>query len=160
YFIRAAGQFILPTGPMYPWAPADEEGNLVPVKLLAAELRRMTDEEYGGERNAPLIDRTQRFGVDNVWASIPPSQEIAERPVTKQGDEWLRANPDLETRDPTTVGYFAPEPAVGEFDYGAYLRAFETGARQPFTPREFLALANDFLGRVEYEQAKRMAALR
>ena len=160
YFIRGAAQMTLPTGPMYAWETADVEGNLVPVKLLADELRRMTDEEYGGDRNAAFIEWTKRFGVDNVLAIIPKSQEIVERPVTKQGDEWLRANPDLETRYPTVVGYFAPEPAVGEFDYDAYLRAFETGARQPFTPREFVALANDFLGRVEYEQAKRVAALR
>src|SRR5690606_36731496 len=91
YFIRGAAQFALPTGPMYGWETAALEGNPIRVKLLADELRRMNDEEYGGDRNAAFFEWTKRFGVDNVLATIPKSQEIIARPVTNQGDEWLRA---------------------------------------------------------------------
>src|SRR5690606_2678414 len=58
------------------------------------------------------------------------------------------------------IGLFTPEPVGGDFDYSAYLRQFETGARQATTPAEQLALANDLLGRVQFEQVKRVAAMR
>jgi hypothetical protein len=101
----------------------------------------------------------KRYGAENVLAVIPKTSGIVERPVTEKGDAWLRAHPELERDFPLTVGFFAPEPAVGEFDYTAYLRSIETGAREGVSPAEQLALANDFLGRVQWEQAKKLAAL-
>lgn len=160
YFVRGFAQSTLPTGPSFQWDTADVRGNLVPVKLLSDELRRMTADEYDGDRQAAFIEWTRRFGVDNVLAIQAKSQSLLERPVTETGDRWLRNNPDLERTYPLTVGLFAPEDPVGEFDYSAYLRQFETGARAPITPDEMVALANNFLGQVEYQQARLVAARR
>lgn len=159
YLVRALAQFVAPTGPSFGWTTTDVEGNVVPVKLLADDLRKLT-EQYGGDRTAAFSEWVRRYGTDNVLAVVGKSVSVVERPVTEKGDAWLRAHQDLESKYPLTIGYFAPEPAVGEFDYTAYLRQFETGARRAVTPKEQLALANDFLGRVQFEQAKRIAALR
>lgn len=158
YVIRGIAQFNLPTGPALQWNAEDVQGNLVPVKLLADDLRRLT-EEMGGDRTAAFGEWVKRYGVENVLAVIPKTTSITERPVTEKGDAWMRANSDLERDFPATIGLFAPEEAVGEFDYSAYLRAIETGAREGVSPAEQLALANDFLGRVQFEQAKKIAAL-
>lgn len=160
YIIRGIAQSTVPTGPTFEWTTKDAEGNVVPVKLLSDELRRMTVEEYNGDRVAAFKEWTNRFGVENVLAVVGKSSSLVERPVTEKGDDWLRANADLERDYETTIGYFAPEPVAGEFDYNAYLRQFETRAREALSPAEQLSLANDFLGRVQWEQAKRIAAIK
>lgn len=159
YLVRGIAQSALPTGPAFSWTTTDLQGNVVPVKLLADDLRRLT-ESYGGDRTAAFTEWVRRYGTDNVMSVIGKSAAVVERPVTEKGDAWLRAHQDLEGEFPTTIGYFAPEPAVGEFDYTAYLRQFETGARRVVTPKEQAALANDFLGRVQFEQAKKIASIR
>ncbi|KKL07078.1 hypothetical protein LCGC14_2589620, partial [marine sediment metagenome] len=156
YAIRGIAQFGLPTGPSLTWNTTDLAGNLVPVKLLADDLRTLT-EAYGGNRHEAFTEWVRRYGVDNVLAVIGKSTAIVDRPVTEKGDAWLRAHPEQERTYEMTVGLFAPEPAVGDFDYNAYLRAFETGAREPLSPAEQISLANDFLGRVQWEQAKKIA---
>ncbi len=160
YAIRGAAQFVVPTGPSFTWSTADVEGNIVPVKILSDELRRMTKEEYGGDRQAAFTEWVRRFGVDNVLAVIGKSTALVSRPVTEKGDAWLRAHADLERTYPTTIGLFAPEPEAGEFDYNAYLRQFETGGRETLSPAEQLAIANDFMGRIQWEQAKKIAEFR
>ena len=156
YAIRGVAQFGLPTGPSLTWNTTDLAGNLVPVKLLADDLRTLT-EAYGGNRHEAFTEWVRRYGVDNVLAVIGKSTAIVDRPVTEKGDAWLRAHPEQERAYEMTVGLFAPEPAVGDFDYNAYLRAFATGAREPLSPAEQISLANDFLGRVQWEQAKKIA---
>src|SRR5690606_5357216 len=97
---------------------------------------------------------------ENVLSLIGKSYSVKDRPVTETGDDWLRAHPELERDYDLVIGLFTPEPVGGDFDYSAYLRQFETGARQATTPAEQLALANDLLGRVQFEQVKRVAAMR
>lgn len=160
YTIRGLAQFGVPTGPSFSWSTEDLQGNIVPVKLLADDLRKLTNEEFAGDRQAAFEEWVKKYGVDNVLSVIGKSTALVERPVTEKGDAWLRAHPNLERDYETTIGYFAPEPAVGEFDYNAYLRQFETGAREKTTPTEQLALANDFLGRVQWERAKQLASIR
>lgn len=156
YVIRGIAQFNLPTGPSFQWNVEDVQGNLVPVKLLSEDLRKLT-EAYGGDRQAAFQEWVKKYGVENVLSVIGKSTSIVERPVTEKGDAWLRANADLEEAFPTSIGLFAPEPAAGAFDYSAYLRAIENGARETVSPAEQLALANDFLGRIQWENAKQLA---
>jgi hypothetical protein len=159
YVIRGIAQFNLPTGPSLQWNAEDAQGNVVPVKLLSDDMRALT-EEYGGDRTAAFQEWVKRYGVNNVLSIVGKSTAIVERPVTEKGDAWLRAHAGEERDFATTIGFFAPEPAVGEFDYTAYLRQFETGAREGVSPEEQLDLANDFLGRGQFEQAKQIAAAR
>ncbi len=156
YAIRGIAQFSAPTGPALTWNTTDLAGNIVPVKILSDDLRTLT-EEYGGNRHEAMTEWLRRYGVENVLAVIGKSTAILDRPVTEKGDAWLREHPEQERTFQMTVGLFAPEPAVGDFDYNAYLRAFETGAREPLSPAEQISLANDFLGRVQWEQAKKIA---
>jgi hypothetical protein len=159
YVIRGAAQSVVPTGPSFSWNTQDVQGNVVPVKLLSDDMRALT-EEYGGDRTAAFNEWVKRYGVNNVLSIIGKSTAIVERPVTEKGDAWLRAHAGEERDFASTIGFFAPEPAVGEFDYTAYVRSFETGAREGVSPEEQLDLANDFLGRVQFEQAKQIAAAR
>jgi hypothetical protein len=149
----------VPTGPSFSWNTQDVQGNVVPVKLLSDDMRSLT-EEYGGDRTAAFNEWVKRYGVNNVLSIIGKSTAIVERPVTEKGDAWLRAHAGEERDFASTIGFFAPEPAVGEFDYTAYVRSFEIGAREGVSPEEQLDLANDFLGRVQFEQAKQIAAAR
>jgi hypothetical protein len=159
YVIRGAAQSVVPTGPSFSWNTQDVQGNVVPVKLLSDDMRALT-EEYGGDRTAAFNEWVKRYGVNNVLSIVGKSTAIVERPVTEKGDAWLRAHAEEERDFPSTIGFLAPEPAVGEFDYTAYVRSFETGAREGVSPEEQLDLANDFLGRVQFEQAKQIAAAR
>lgn len=160
YGIRALAQMNVPTGPSFQWNTTDVEGNVVPVKILSDEYRRLATEEYGGDWEMAFTEWVRRYGVDNVLALIGKSYSVKDRPVTEAGDDWLRAHPDLERDHDLVIGLFAPEPPAGEFDYNAYLRQFETGAREATSPAEQLALANDLLGRVQFEQVKQVASLR
>ncbi len=157
YVIRGSAQFGVPTGPSLQWSTDDLSGTSVAVKILSDDLRTLT-EAYGGDRSAAFLEWVRRYGVDNVLAVIGKSTAIVDRPVTEKGDAWIRDHAQQERDFPMTVGLFAPEPAVGDFDYTAYLRSFETGARQTLSPAEQIDLANDFLGRVQWEQAKKIAA--
>lgn len=159
YLVRGLAQGFVPTGPSFTWTTEDVEGNVVPYKLLSDDLRSLT-EKYDGDRQAAFTEWVRKYGPDNVLATVNMSTSLVDRPVTEKGDAWLRAHPELERDYQLSIGFFAPEPAVGEFDYNAYLRAFETGAREQVTPTEQIALANDFLGRAQWEQAKKIADLR
>src|SRR5690606_33516409 len=150
----------VPTGPQFQWNTTDVQGNVVPVKLLSDEYRRLALEEYGGDWEMAFTEWVRRYGVENVLSLIGKSYSVKDRPVTETGDDWLRAHPELERDYDLVIGLFTPEPVGGDFDYSAYLRQFETGARQATTPAEQLALANDLLGRVQFEQVKRVAAMR
>jgi hypothetical protein len=155
WLIRGLAQSTLPTGPSLEWTTRDLENNLVPVKLLAADYRKML-EQFQGDEAAAFSEFLRKFGVDNVLALQPKSRRLAERAVTELGADWERAHPDQVKKYPLVVGLFAPEEPAGQFDYNAYVRLFAEGAREQLTAGEMLALSNQFLGRVAYEQARRL----
>lgn len=161
FFIRGSAQFVLPTGPQLTWSAQDVEGNLVPVSLMIQDYRRLVD-EHGGDQNEAWSEWMGRYGAENVMSLIPKSRSIVPRPSDPTGANWIRSHPDLAREFALTIGLFAPE-VPGEFDFTAYYRSFEesiagTGknARVRTTPAEQVLLANDFLGRVQFEQAKRV----
>jgi len=71
------------------------------------------------------------------------------------GLKWMRENPSAEKDYPNVFGYFAPKSDdPNDFDYNAYLRALETGARKPLTPEQFVYLGNARLAAIQYDTAK------
>lgn len=156
WVIRGVGQFGAPTSPAFTWSTEDLVGNVVPIKVLADEYRRLRDVKYQGDENAAFAEWMRRFGTENVLALQPKSRQIIQRPVTKEGATWLEQHPDLAHDYPLVAGLLAPEPPVGEFDYDTYLAQFEDRTREALTPAEMVAMSNNFLGRLAFEEAKRV----
>ncbi|MFQ5524442.1 MAG: hypothetical protein ACE5F5_12865, partial [Acidimicrobiia bacterium] len=157
FFIRGIAQSTVPTGPSLRWSTEDAKGNLVPVKLLADEYRRLM-ELYSGDSDRALTEWLRLFGTENLLALQGKTREIIYRPLTEQGDQWIGRNQDIVRDFPLVAGFFAPDPLEGNFDYVAYLRTIEEKTRQQLSPEEMLLLSNEFLGTLAWENAKSKVA--
>jgi hypothetical protein len=152
FWIRGAAQSTAPTGPGVQWTTQDLQGNLVPLQWMVDEFHRLAD-EYGDYDRA-ADEWLRRFGTDNLLALQGKTRELVPRPLDSEGAGWVEAHPELEKRYGLTVGFYAPDPTSGEFDYSAYLETINEGTRQALTPREMVALSNQFKGRLAYEHLK------
>lgn len=151
--IRALAQSSLPTGPSVRWSQADVQGNLVPIVIMAEEYRRLLD-QYEGDSDKALTEWLRTFGTENLLALQGKTKEVLYRPLDEESYGWIRENPELEQDYRLTIGFFAPDPTEGSFDYSGYLRTIDDETRQVLRPRDQLQLSNDFLGTIAYEQAK------
>jgi hypothetical protein len=152
WLIRAIAQSTLPTGPSVSWSLADIKGNLVPVTIMATEFHNLMD-QYDGDSTKAATEWLRTYPMEALLALQGKSKEVLYRPLD-ESYEWIRANPDLEKTWPKVIGFFAPDPREGQFNYDGYIRTFEMRTRQVLEPREQLLLSNDFLGTLAYEQAK------
>jgi hypothetical protein len=156
FWIRGAAQSAAPSGPGVQWSTSDIQGNLIPVQWMTDEFHRL-GEEYGDYDRA-ADEWLRRFGTDNLLALQGKTRELVPRPLTEEGDGWIDAHPELVQKYGLTVGFFAPDPIDGAFDYNAYLETINEGTRQALTPREMVALSNSFKGRIAYENLKSQVA--
>jgi hypothetical protein len=100
----------------------------------------------------------RRFGTENLLALQGKTRELVPRPLSEEGADWIDAHSELERKYPLSVGLLAPDPVNGVFDYNAYLETIREGTRQSLTPREMVALSNQFKGRVAWEHLKSQVA--
>lgn len=154
WLIRGSSQFALPTGPSVNWRTTDKSGKWVAVRAMSNEYRDMV-EATGGDTSLAMQEFIKKFGVDNVMGLQAKSRSVVKRPLQKTGVDWLNAHPEVAENFELTAGLLAPEKPSDEFDYDAYLRQFEEGTREQLTPEQMVALHNDFLGSLAYNEAKR-----
>lgn len=151
FLIRGLAQFVLPTGPQPKFLAEDKNGKLHTATLLAQELRRLYETKDSPEEAIGAF--LDRFGEDSYLYLQPKSRDLIPGiPVTAKGTKWVRSNPDIANKYPNVYGMFAPEG--GDFDFEAYNRYLETGAKERLLPKERYALANHRIASMVYEEAK------
>lgn len=151
--LRAAAQFVLPTGPGVQFDAADIEGEWWSFQALAGEFHSLQAEVGEAEAVATYL---QRFGPNAHLLLQSKSREIVKRSTSKKGYRWERENQHImdDERYSLAAGYIAGDDPDGEFHYPAYERQFETGTRENLGPEESVRLANEMKGRIIYQQAK------
>jgi hypothetical protein len=123
----------------------DKDGHTVVARLLTEDLHAMQEKDFAGSTQAFLDkygDQGMLYLQGNTRAVTPGGTE------TDKGYDFLRSNPDLVSKLPLTAGLFAPPD--GQFEYAAYLRAFQVGDRQRLTPQQMISLGNDKVATMIY----------
>ncbi|MGH8937721.1 MAG: hypothetical protein ACRDV2_00035, partial [Actinomycetes bacterium] len=154
YLLRAAAQFVLPTGPQPQFSvdiPDETRGGLYTFSALATEYRRM-QEDVGYDEALEVF--VERFGYDTLTVTQAKSREVRIRSRGRTGANWERDHPELVAAYPNVIGLFAPDDPADVFDYAAYERQLRAGDRDALTPADQLALYNNTVGYAAYNAAK------
>ena len=146
---RGAMQSFAPSAPGPEWLALDKTGHLSLVAAMAADYRAMQNQDF---ETAPQ-KFLERWGTDPALVMQAKTHSVAfGYPTTQDGLDWMRNNPGVEHKYPAIFGYFAPQ--TGEFNYNAYLRAIDNGAKQPLNLEQFIKLGNATLAGILFDQAK------
>ena len=141
FFLRAAAQFILPTGPQVEFRADTPEGQ-VEFNALAREYRAIRDTHVDGD--GAMAEFIDRFGTRFLFATQPASRSIRERSVDPTGADWERQHPEVVAEFRSIVGYLAPHSdPQAPIDFSAYHRSLQQGDRVTLTPQQQLRLYNN-----------------
>lgn len=156
YTISGAAQFAAPTAPTPEMRVLDKSGNLIVLNELRNRYRELGDDEGAGGW-ATATDRfLDKYGESALFAIQPRSTATSYAlPVTTEGDEWVRAHPDIKKRFRNTYGLWAP--TGGDFDVTAYSRQFDSDERQGLTVEQMVQQANSRIGNAIYSNVVRAA---
>jgi hypothetical protein len=149
FMIRAASQFLGPSGIVTPkYEISDRSGNWFLFETLAEEWRNI-------EQNAPDIDTafrefTNKYSFDPITLATAKTETLKKRPVTADGADWERKNPELVKKFDLTYGYLIDETDA-EFSYDAYWNQLVEGERVPRTPEQWQRAKNILKGNLEFE---------
>lgn len=150
YVIRGAAQMMSPTAPMPKWMIEDKTGKLQVLQVVKDDYRNQLQKLGPDGALKWLLDH---YGSENFFAAQAFSSPVGYGvPVTKEGQDWARENPDVKSKYPNTYGLFAP--STGPFDITAFEDQFATGDRTSLTPEQQIALANNRVGMWLYHTAK------
>lgn len=158
YRIRAISQFAGPTGAQVRWDARDREGRTWALQALATEYRVILD-KHDYDQNAAFREFTEVFGLDPSGLYTAKTRSVRRRSVTEAGYEWEWDHPELFEEFPLTAYYARPDDPDEEFDYPAYLKQLKDKNRVALTPEQWVRERNDFLGRLAYEKARRIAGI-
>lgn len=147
YVIRGGAQFVAPTAPSPAHVAMDKNGNVQVASRMRDDLYVLQNGDP--EKGIKGLGYEQgfqawldKYGDAAYLLSQPKSNSLVYgAPVTSDGVEWERANPDVRRSFPNVYGFFAP--TTGEFDYNAYARQFRSGQREGLTPEQAVQLANN-----------------
>jgi len=146
---RAFAQFLGPAGPSSPkYEITDKTGNFFLFETLAQEWRDISN--AAGDIDEAMTEFTDRFGFDPIAIATAKTETIKKRPITADGAEWERKNPDLVEKFDLTYGYLIDETNA-EFSYDAYWNQIIEGERAPRTPEQWQRAKNILLGNLEFE---------
>ena len=156
FFLRAAAQFVLPTGPEYEYSVKTDAGpEWQTFETLRDEYSAMGEDTAAGGWDTAAQRFIEKHGVDVAMVMQGKAKPMKERASSRVGIKWEQDNPDLVERYGNVIGFFAPEADVDEpEDYAAYQRLIRTGALKPLTPEQQLRLSNDRIADNVYETAK------
>ena len=146
---RAFAQWIGPAGPSSPkYEIKDETGNFFLFETLAQEWRDIST--AAGDIDEAMKEFTDKFGFDPIAIATAKTETIKKRPITGDGAEWERDNPDLIGKFDLTYGFLIDETNA-EFSYDAYWNQIIEGERAPRTPEQWQRAKNILLGNLEFE---------
>ena len=146
---RAFAQWVGPAGPVSPkYEISDKTGNFFLFETLAQEWRDISNS--AGNIDEAMTEFTTRFGFDPIAIATAKTETIKKRPITADGAEWERENPDLVDKFDLTYGFLIDE-TDSEFSYDAYWNQIVEGERAPRTPEQWQRAKNILLGNLEFE---------
>ena len=146
---RAFAQWLGPAGPVSPkYEISDKTGNFFLFETLAQEWRDISNS--AGNIDEAMTEFTTRFGFDPIAIATAKTETIKKRPITADGAEWERDNPDLVDKFDLTYGFLIDE-TDSEFSYDAYWNQIVEGERAPRTPEQWQRAKNILLGNLEFE---------
>ena len=150
FVFRGLSQFVGPVGAASPtYSFTEDKKGIYFFQTLAEEYRNIKQSVGGDDYEATKIF-IDRFGLDPTTLITSKSQTIKKRPMTVDGAEWRRQNPDLYEKFDLTAFYLEPLDN-GEFSYDAYWRALQEGDIKPRTIDEWVRAKNRLLGALAYE---------
>lgn len=145
YLIRGLAQVFAPSPPSPEQLAQTKDGNLRTTALLADEYRKLQQEDYRTATER-FIDR---FGEGAFLSTIGKTEGGG--PVTKEGFDLVRRNPEVGRLFGDVVQYFVPD---GDFDSDAYRATINDGTREQRKPEDAIALANQRIGAMIYRAAQ------
>jgi hypothetical protein len=151
YFLRAIGQFILPTIGSPEQAAYTGNGELVLQTKLSAILRQYQDDpgEGGYGYQEGFIRFLRDFGTEPYLLGADASDSKGYMAPTHGTYDWMREHPDLMHRYEDVWGLLVDNPGT-EFYYPAYLAQVREGFRTLTDPGELVEQANARIGRALY----------
>ncbi len=150
FIYRGMSQFVGPVGAASPtYSFTEDKKGIFFFQTLAEEYRNIK-QSVGGDDYEATRTFTERFGFDPTALITSKSQTIKKRPLTIDGAEWRRKNPEFYDKFDLTAFYLEPLDD-GEFSYDAYWNALKDGDIKPRTPEEFVRAKNRLLGALAYE---------
>lgn len=148
--IRGSVQFFAPSAPSPDWLVKDKNGHLLEASALIQDFQNMQQRNY----DTAAQDFLNKYGTEPFLIMQSKTHSVSfGYPTNEDGLKWMRQNPDIQSKFPNVFGYFAPQG--GKFSYQAYLRAIQTGAKQPLTLDQFVKLGSAQLAEIQYQQAKK-----
>lgn len=150
YWVRALGQFSLPSSPTFSWVTKDKDGNLLNTRILAEEFYDLQQEDY----DTAIEKFLDMYGPNSIGAIVPHSRNVISAvPTSLEGAKWVANHRAIRDRYDLVYGFFAPE---GEFHMRTYSQNYMTGERDSITPKQWLSLKDTLLGNYHYQRAKAM----
>ena len=148
WLVRGFLQAGAPSSPSPEFMVKDTDGTLIAAGIMRKQFQELADKV--GYTKA-TTDFLNEHGEQAYFSLASMSNALVYgAPVTKDGRDWVRANPSLRGEFPNVYGLFAP--VGGEFDYDAYVAQFGEGDREAITPEQYVAMAMNRLGRNVYER--------
>lgn len=155
YFIRAAGQFALPSSPAPDFVVEDTEGDIVRMAAAVEDWQRILQENQS-DYYAATEEFMDRWGEDNHLIMQAKTAEITLNvPLSAEGDEWRRAHGGVVEDYPDVFGFFAPQGDPEDFSGRAWNWALSNGHRESFSTEEMARLDQNRLATMEYREAER-----
>lgn len=169
--IRGIAQSFLPTGPEAKFyivpdtnrdVIGDERADQIEAQTwlytsLGSAWREL-QLKHDGDDVAAQKEFTAMFGIDPASFATYKTVQIAQRSTQIEGDKWARDHPELFDVAPFTAYFAHPDdPTSEEFDFNAYNRSLQDGARESLTLEQWVLRRNDFLGRIRYERGRQEA---
>lgn len=150
FVYRGLSQFVGPTGAASPtYSFTEDKKGVYFFQTLAQEYRNIKQSTGGDDYEATRIF-IDRFGLDPTALVTTKSQTIKKRPMTIDGAEWRRQNPELYDKFDLTAYYLEPLDD-GEFSYDSYWKALQDGDIKPRSIDEWVRAKNRLLGALAYE---------
>jgi len=150
FVYRGLSQFVGPTGAASPtYSFTEDKKGIYFFQTLAQEYRNIKQFTGGDDYEATRIF-IERFGLDPTALVTTKSQTIKKRPMTIDGADWRRKNPELYDKFDLTAYYLEPLDD-GEFSYDSYWKALQDGDIKPRSIDEWVRAKNRLLGGLAYE---------
>ena len=151
YFLRAIGQFFLPTIGAPEQAAYTGNGELVLQAKLSSILRQyQSDPGEGGYGYQEGYMRFLRdYGTELYLLGVDRTDSTGYMAPTRPTYDWMRKHPDLMRKYQNTWGLLVDNPG-NEFYYPAYQAQIRGGFRTLLAPEDLVKLANARLGRALY----------
>jgi hypothetical protein len=164
YLIRGAAQNVSPSSPSPDWLAQDKSGHLAAIQTIRDDYKAHMDGDKGKGIKALGPDGALQYLIDhygdnNVFLAQPFSEtSTLHLPTNSAGEQWVRANPDIAAKYPTTYGFFAPQG--GKFDITAFESQFTNKGpagkpeRVSLSPEQMVAEAESRVGQWQYFKAR------